>query len=427
MLNIMQPKAILCLLLFSLTATADNWPQWRGPNADGVSSETGVPTTWSPTENVAWKVPLEGWGTSTPIVWDEQVFVTTQVGDGPIAESNDFKGSKDAKRMEADGVRFVVKSFDRASGKLNWEKAYRADDLLPEVHRKHNLASPSCVTDGEHVYAWFGSGLIVALTMQGDEVWRRNLAEENEAFDIRWGHGSSPTLYGDSLLLLVDHPDHAYLLATDKTTGKDLWKRDRGGDKRSYTTPFVVKREQGDLLMVNTNVSLEALNPANGETVWEVGEPNRVPVATPVHHGGVVYTNRGYNSSPYLATRVDGDEPRVLWRVATGGPYVSSVIYTDGLLFMSNESGIAGAVDAETGKSLWKTRLGGVFSASPVVADGKVYFTNEDGKTTVVEAGRALKIVAENDLGERTLASPAISGGLLFIRTDDHLYAIGGK
>lgn len=423
----MQSKAILCLLLLALTASAENWPQWRGPSADGVSSETGVAVSWSPTKNVAWKVPLEGWGTSTPVIWEEQVFVTTQVGDGPIAESRDFEGSEDAKRAKADGVRFLVKAFDRTSGKLNWEQVFRAGDGLPEVHRKHNLASPSCVTDGKHVYAWFGTGLIVALTMAGEEVWRRNLAEENEAFDVRWGHGSSPTLYGDSLLLLVDHPDHAYLLATDKTTGKDLWKRDRGGDKRSYTTPFVVKRADGDLLMINTNVSLEALDPNSGETRWEVGEPNRVPVATPIYHEGVVYTNRGYRSSPYLATRVDGDEPRVLWRVGSGGPYVSSVVYTDGLLFMATESGIASAVDAETGKTLWKKRLGGVFSASPLVADGKVYLTSEDGKTTVIEASREFTVVAENDLGERTLASPAVSGGLLFIRTDDHLYAIGNK
>lgn len=418
-------RIVIVWLFLAVTAQADNWPQWRGPNADGVSSESGVATQWSQTENVVWKAPLEGWGTSTPIIWDEQVFVTTQVGDGPIAESNDFEGSKDAERMEADGVRFVVKAFDRGSGKLNWEKVYRADDLLPEVHRKHNLASPSCVTDGSHVYAWFGNGLIVALTMEGDEVWRRNLAEENDAFDIRWGHGSSPILYGDSLLLLVDHPDHAYLLAADKSTGKDLWKRDRGGDKRSYTTPFLVEREKGDLLMVNTNVSLEALDASNGETLWEVGEPNRVPVATPIHHQGVVYTNRGYRSSPYLATRVDGDEPRTLWRVGTGGPYVSSVVYADGILFMATESGIASAVDAETGKSLWKTRLGGVFSSSPIVVDDKVYLTSEEGKTTIVEVARELRIVAENELNERTLASPAVSGGLLFIRTDDHLYAIG--
>jgi len=417
----------ILLLLATLSASADNWPQWRGPNADGVSAETGLPVTWSATENVAWKVPLEGWGTSTPIVWEDRVFITTQVGDGPIAESNDFKGSKDAKRMETDGVRFLVKAFDRQSGKLDWEKSFSAGDDMPEVHRKHNLASPSCVTDGKTVYAWFGTGLLVALSMDGEELWQRNLAQENSAFDVRWGHGSSPALYGDSLLLLVDHPEHAYLLAADKATGKDLWKKDRGGDKRSYTTPFVVEREQGDLLMVNTNVSLEALDPKTGDTLWQVDEPNRVPVATPVYHDGVVYTNRGYNSSPYLATRVDGDEPRVLWRVATGGPYVSSVVYTNGVLYMSNESGIAGAVDAETGKTLWKTRLGGVFSASPVVADGKVYFTNEDGKTTVIEASRELKIIAENELDERTLASPAISGGLIFLRTDDHLYAIGTR
>ncbi len=422
----MRFAALPLALLAALTASAENWPQWRGPTGDGVSRETGVATSWSPTRNVVWMAPLEGWGTSTPIVWGDRIFLPTQVGDGPLTDgANDFEGARDAKKMDVDGVRFVVKAFHRKDGKLLWEKGFEAGDSLPGVHRKHNLASPSCVTDGERVYAWFGTGLIVALTLDGDIEWERNLAQDNAAFDVRWGHGSSPTLYGDSLLLLVDHPEHAYLLAADKATGKDRWKRDRGGDKRSYTTPFLVPGKDGDLLMINTSVSLEAVDPNTGETVWEVDEPNRVPVATPVYHEGVVYTNRGYNSSPYLATRVDGDEPRVLWRVGTGGPYVSSVVHADGVLFMATESGIAGAVDAETGKSLWKKRLGGVFSASPIVVDGKIYFTDEDGKTTIVEAGREFKVVAENDLGERTLASPAVSGGTLFIRTDDHLYAIG--
>ncbi|MBI1358524.1 MAG: PQQ-binding-like beta-propeller repeat protein [Acidobacteria bacterium] len=421
-------RLVVSLAVCLSAASAEDWPQWRGPTADGVSTEKGLPVRWSASENVAWKAPLEGWGTSTPIVWGDTVFVTTQVGDGPVAESNDFAGSKDAARQEVDGVRFLVKAFDRTTGKLRWEKSFPASASLPEVHRKHNLASPSCVTDGKLVYAWFGDGQLAALTPDGDLMWRRNLAEENSAFDVRWGHGSSPTIYGDSLLLLVDHPGHSYLLATDKATGKDLWKRDRGPDKRSYTTPFVVEREAGgDLLLVNTNTALEALSPTTGETLWQVGEENRVPVGTPVYHQGVVYVNRGYNSSPYLATRVEGAEPNVLWRVGTGGPYVSSVVYAAGLLFMANERGIVSAVDAETGKPIWRERVGGVFSASPVVADGKVYMTDEEGKTFVIEAAREYRLIAENDLGERTLASPAIAGGMIFLRTDDHLWAIGAK
>src|SRR5690606_29041607 len=151
-------------------------------------------------ENVAWKAPLEGWGASTPIIWGDTLFVTTQIGDGPVAESTDFADSKDPARQDANGVRFVLNSFERTSGRLLWRKSYAAAESLPEVHRKHNLASPSCVTDGKLVYAWFGDGRIVALTLDGEEVWQRNLAQENAAFDVRWGHGSSPTLYGDSLL-----------------------------------------------------------------------------------------------------------------------------------------------------------------------------------------------------------------------------------
>ncbi|MEZ5394998.1 MAG: PQQ-binding-like beta-propeller repeat protein [Bryobacterales bacterium] len=181
------------------------------------------------------------------------------------------------------------------------------------------------------------------------------------------------------------------------------------------------------MLILNTNAGLEAVDASNGKPVWSVGPENRVPVPTPVLHDGTLYINRGYNSSPYLAVRADKKEPEVRWEVSTGAAYVSSLVYANGLLFMATERGIASAADAETGETVWKKRLPGVFSASPVVADGKVYFSAESGVTYVVEASREFQIAAENDLGERTLASPAISDGVIFFRTDDHLVAIGKR
>ncbi len=420
---------VLAFLIFTAVASAENWPQWRGPRSDGTSLEAGLPVEWSETANIAWKTALTGMGTSTPIIWGDHIFLTSQLGDGPSAGGTDFDKAREAKSAgNRKEVTFLVSAYVRADGKLLWEKSFAAANELPAVHIKHNLASPSCVTDGELVYAWFGNGLAVALDFDGALVWKRNLGEERAGFDVRWGHGSSPALYEDSLFLLVDHPGDSYLLSVDKRTGKDRWRADRGEEKRSYTTPFVVPGPDGDQIVINTNHGVEALRAVDGSALWRVGESNRVPVSTPVFHQGVIYSSRGHFSGPYLAVGVAGKgdvgESQLKWRVGTGAPYVGSLVYANGILFMATERGIASAVDAETGETLWKQRLGGVFTASPVVAAGKVYLFAEDGNAYVVAAPRKFELLAQNALGERVLASPAVSGGHMYIRSDQHLFAI---
>lgn len=413
-----------CALLLSIPLLAADWPQWRGPTADGISPEKSVPLRWSATENVAWKAPLPGLGTSTPIVLGGRVFITSQSGDGPFeGRSRDFEGASVARRTgERAKVQFHVHAFDRKTGKQLWRHSMDADGALQPVHVKHNLSSPSCVTDGERVYAWFGTGQLIALTLDGKLLWSRHLGKEFGPFDVLWGHGSSATLYKDSLLLLVDHPPGAYLLAVDVRTGKDRWRVNRGKDRRSYTTPYVIRAADHDELILNTSEGVESVSPSTGELLWKAGDTNRVPVPTPVYHGGVLYVNRGYNSSPYLAIRPGG---KIEWEIKTGAPYVSSLLYYDGLLYMANERGIVSVADAANGSSLWKDRFESIFSASPVAAGGHVYITNEEGTTYVLAAGRDKKIVAENRIGERTLASLAIAGGQIFLRTDEHLYCIG--
>lgn len=423
----MRCSLVVLSLLLVAPAAADNWPQWRGPAGDGTSRETDVPVSWSAEENVRWKTPLEGLGSSTPIVWGDRIFLTTQVGSGPSAGGNDFDDAAVARGAESDRVVFLLQAFAREDGRLLWERRFPASDELPSVHIKHNLASPSCVTDGERVYTWFGNGVAAATTLDGKLVWQRNLAAEHGAFDIRWGHGSSPVLHGESLYFLVDHPGHAYLLAADPATGETRWKRDRDPEKRSYTTPLVIHHDGREQLIVNDNDRIEGLDASTGEVLWHVGESNRVPVSTPVYRDGVLYSTRGYFSGPYLAVHVGGEgdvTDDLRWRKPTGAPYVSSLAYANGLVFMATERGIATAADAETGETVWKQRLGGVFTASPVVAGGNVYFVDEGGTTFVVAADREFRLVSENDLDERTLASPAISDGMLFLRTDRRLFAI---
>jgi outer membrane protein assembly factor BamB len=414
-----------------------DWPHWRGPSASGIAPDATLPLRWSATENVAWKTRIAGTGVSTPIVSGDRVYVTSQIGSGVRREGNHprlVQGSDAAaqgeRALEASAAAdpgktmFVVEAFNRADGKRVWERRIDATGTLTPVHDKHNLATPSPVTDGSLVFAWFGTGQVVALDRAGAVVWQRHLAQEYGAFDIQWGHGSSPILYRDTLILLCDQPAKSYLLALDKTTGKDRWKTERGEGRSSYSTPLVVEGASGAELIVNSTERIDAYDPRTGAFLWHAGEASRFAVPTPVTHDGVIYMSRGYRSGPYMAIKAGG-RGDVIWRVPTGAPYVSSLLYYGGIVYMANDVGVLTAVDAATGERVWQERVDGVFSASPVAGGGHVYFVAESGDTVVLKAGRAPQVVARNAIGERAVASPAISGGRIFIRTDGHLFAIG--
>ena len=444
-------RAVIACLVGSIalagTADAENWPQWRGPRGTGIAQEEGLPTRWSSEDNIVWKAPLRGLGVSSPVVWDDRIMLTYQIGRGVLSPGShpslvrgpgtdpalerplgDAAASA-ATDTDAGRVYFVVAAFHRSDGRRLWEYQLEADEQLSAVHRKHNLASASSVTDGSLVYALFGTGQLVALDMDGQLVWERHLGEEYSPFQLSWGHASSPTLYEDLLILLCDHVPAAYLLALDKRTGQEQWKVDRGRNMGSYSTPLVVPGPQGDELIVNSSLRLDAYDPSTGEWLWQAGEPNQFPIGVATYDAGMLYTSRGYRSGPYMAIRLGGrgdvSDTHVEWRVPTGAPYISSILYYDGLIYMANGNGIARGIDARTGARVWQERIGGIFTASPVAGDGKVYLLSETGETVVLRAGRTLQIVSRNDLGERSLASPAISNGQVFIRTDQHLVCIG--
>ncbi|MFZ0281301.1 MAG: PQQ-binding-like beta-propeller repeat protein [Bacteroidales bacterium] len=423
----------------------EDWPQWRGLSGNGVSSETDLPTRWSADSNIVWKVALAGLGGSSPIVMSDQVFVTSQIGsaavrggshpqlarDDPslVVKENPMGGSRSVPQADISEVFLVVEAFNRSNGNKLWEYRVMATGPFPELHEKHNLATPTPVTDGEHLYAWFGNGLIVCLDMKGNLVWSRHLGQEYSPFQIQWGHGSSPVLYNDLIILLCDHSLASYLLALDKRTGKEKWKQDRGKDRVSFSTPLVVSRPAGDELIINSSERIDAYNPVNGELLWYVGSPRQSPIPSPVFHDSVIYMSRGYRNSDFLAIRPGGrgevTESHTLWRTPTGASYVPSILYYDGLLYMTSDAGILTCADADTGEQVWRQRLRGVFFASPAGADGKVYFVSETGETIVVRAGREPHILARNNLGERLIASPAISRGHIFLRSDENLFCIG--
>jgi outer membrane protein assembly factor BamB len=419
---------------------AEDWPHWRGPQASGVSAEPSLPTRWSATDNIAWKAPLAGTGISTPIVSGDRVYVTSQLGTGISRQGPRLVQGGDAAAMGERALRgagsadpgktiFVVEAFSRSAGTRVWERRIEAEGTLTPTHEKHNLATPSPVTDGRLVFALFGTGQLVALNQDGSVAWQRHLGKEYAPFDVQWGHGSSPVVYNDTVILLCDHPSASYLVALDARTGKERWKADRGKGRSSYSTPLVVPAKGGDELIVNSTERIDAYDARTGAPLWHLGEANRFPVPSAVFHDGVIYTSRGYRSGPYMAIRPGGrgdvTATHVLWSVPTGAPYVSSLLHYQGIVYMANDVGVLTAVDAKTGERVWQQRTDGVFSASPVGGGGHVYFVSENGDTVVVKAGRSPEIVARNAVAERALASPAISSGRLFLRTDDHLIAIG--
>jgi hypothetical protein len=326
-------------------------------------------------------------------------------------------------------VEFLVEAFDRRNGRRLWQHRLVAEGDLPELHQKHNLASPSPVTDGQLVFAWFGNGQLVALTKDGKLAWQRHLGRDYGLFTIPWGHGSSPTLHGDHVILLCDHEPGSYLLALDKRTGQERWKTARAKGSISYSTPTVVRAGGSDELVINSTTRIDAYDPKTGTLLWWAGEPHRFGVPVPAFQDGVLYMSRGYRSGPYMALRAGGrgdvSKTHVLWSVPTGAAYISSLLYYDRLVYMASDVGVVTAVDATTGERVWQERIEGIFTASPVAGDGKVYLVSETGDTIVLAAGPKPRVLARNLLGERITASPAIAQGQVFLRSDDHLIAIG--
>ncbi len=437
---------LTALLLGGAEVSARNWPQWRGPSGHGISREAGLPTSWSTSENLAWRASIAGLGTSSPIVWGDRVIVTSQIGQTPLAsgdahpelarderalaeQEKPIGGSRVEPKANTDDVWLVVEAFGRADGRRLWQYRTKATGALPAAHEKHNLATPTPVTDGERVYAWFGNGQLVALDMEGRLVWSRHLGVEVAPFRTLWGHGSSPALFGDLLILLCDHLSEAYLLAVDARTGKDRWKVDRGEGRTSHSTPLVVPGPEGPELLVNSSERIDVYDPRTGTLLWFTGTQRQTPIPSAVFHDGRIYLSRGYRNSDYMAIRPGGrgdvTATHVEWQAPSGASYVPSLVHYEGLLYMTNEVGVVTCADARTGEPVWRHRLGGVFFASPVAGDGKIYLLSETGETFVLRAGRKPEVLSRNDLGERFIASPAISHRHLFLRSDRTLFAVG--
>lgn len=416
---------IALLISSSLFVQAENWNQWRGPNANGITSQKELPLEWSAEKNVFWKIPLGGRGNNTPIIWDDRIFLTGQKGSGPVQS---YRGMGQGNPRGDQEVTFVVQCFNKDNGSVIWEKEITAAQDREAVHPLHNLATPSIVTDGEHVIAWFGTGQLFCYDLDGNEIWNRNLAEEISPFKMLWAHGSSPVLHDEFLYLLCDHDPKSYLLAVDKSTGEKIWEADHGRGRRSYGTPLVINTGEREELIVNSNPHIVSYDPKTGEQLWTAGEFIKVPVPMPVFHEGILYTSRGYRNGPYMALQPGGSgdvtNSHTEWMIPVRAPYVSSLLYYQDLLYMASEEGMVMCVDPKSGEPVWTKKYDEVFWASPVAGDGKIYITSEAGNTYVFAPGNEFKELAVNTIGEKCMASPAFSDRLMYIRGEEHLFCI---
>jgi outer membrane protein assembly factor BamB len=437
-------RAAGILMAALLSAGAADWPQWRGPGSQGVAEGARLPEKWGSEEGLAWSAELGGTGVSSPVVVGDLVVVTSQAGGGGEASGRDPRLARDERTLAArensistrpspDGrVWLLVEAFRKRDGARAWQARIAAHPgRQPDLHEKHNLATPTPASDGHRVFAWFGDGQVVALDLKGRELWRQDLAERHGPFENQWGHGSSPAVHKGLVFLLCDHREAAYLLALDAATGAVRWKVERGRQRVSHSTPVVVAGPRGEELIVNSSERIDAYDPSSGRLLWHAGSERQTPIPSAVSADGTIYLSRGYRNSDILALRPGGrgdvSESHLRWRMPNGGSYVPSILHYRGLLYMTNEVGVVTCADAATGETVWRERLGGIFFASPVAGDGKVYFTSETGEVFVLRAGRKAEVLARNETGQRLLASPALADGRIYLRGDGRLLAAGPR
>ena len=422
----LRPTLLSAGLLFHLvliaTAVGAPWSGWRGAEGMGVSSDTELPLTWSSTENVKWKVALPERGNSTPVVWGDRVFVTQAVGDERL-----------------------ILCFSRTDGKELWRAGARNVEKEP-THDTNPYCSASPVTDGERVYAWFGSAGLFCFTVDGKEVWKRDLGEHRH----EWGYSASPVLHKDLCYLNFGPGERTFLLAVDKRTGRDAWRKDlekvevtlprndgfgsRGGVIGSWCVPVIINTGYREELVMSWPQRVCSYVPETGELLWQCGGLNPLVYSTTLFAEGLVVAMGGYGGST-VAVRPGGSgdvtETHRLWHTPRDSGHLGSGVVKDGHLYIMNMNGIAECVELKSGKSVWKERPEATTSrsvswSSIVLVGDRIYVLNQGGDTFVLRAAPEFEMLATNALNDGlTNASLAVSDGQIFIRTHAHLWCIG--
>jgi outer membrane protein assembly factor BamB len=400
-------------------SSTTNWGHWRGPTGNGTAVNATPPTQWNATNNVKWKVAVPGKGSSSPVVWENQVFVTSGVPTG--------KGG--GKLPELD---FTVFAYDRATGMLNWKQSAVVAVPHEDTHSTNGFASASPCTDGRHVYAHFGSRGLFCFTIGGSLVWKRDDFGKMKTRNT-FGEGSSPTLHGDVILVPWDHDGPSALYALDKMTGKTKWKTVRD-EPTNWATPLVVEFNGKKQVVMNGQTKARSYDFETGKELWSCGGQTERPVPSAVAGSGLVFVGSGYRGAFLGAFKMDGQgdiqgTDKVAWTIDRDTPDIGSPLYSNGrVYFHKGKSGQLSCVDAVTGKPFYmSSRIEGLDTiyASPIAAGGYVFLTARNGTTTVIKDSDTLDVVSVNNVGETVDATPAPSGKQLFIRGEQHLFCIG--
>jgi outer membrane protein assembly factor BamB len=434
----MKSRILACPLVLlagiSNLVLADNWPQWRGPDGTGVSEEKDLPVVWHEGRGIDWKTPLQAWGTSTPAIWGDAIFVTSHT----------------------DNNELLLVKLNKKSGEIVWTQNVGSGEARREegkgkgpsrdkqkFHQLHNLASPSPVTDGQTVVVHFGNGDLAAYDYDGKQLWKRNLQEDYGGYSIWWGHANSPVLYKnlvisvcmqDSLADLRDKPVESYLVAHDLKSGSERWKlvrttKAKAEECDAYTTPLLVSLNDKQQLVLMGGNQLDAYDPTTGKQLWVLeGLVGGRTVTGPTAAHGLIYATRGMKGAMVAVDPKTGGkltQRNVLWEQQEGTPDTCCPVVWGELIFMVSDSGIARCHDARTGQLRWTQRLKGSYKASPIAAEARVYFLNTEGLCTVVSAAPRFDKLLENKLHDETIASPAVSDGKILIRGKNTLYCIG--
>jgi outer membrane protein assembly factor BamB len=417
------------VLVFTFAAFADNWPQFRGPTGQGISSETNLPLHWTAASNVAWKTEIPGRAWSSPVVWSARVFLTTTT---------------------ENGTQCRVICLERDSGKILWNTLVCGQVPLRK-EGKNSYATPTPVVDGERVYAVFGDGSIAALRLDGAVAWTNREVQ----FYSRHGLGASPIVHGDLLIMPFDgsnrvreagqwpnNPpdeklgwqipwDKSEVVAFDRRTGKRVWTGRRGKSRIAHASPIILREDGTEQLLSIAGDAVQGFDLKTGERLWTVYAQGEGLVPTPVTGDGMIFAASGFEKTTLRAIRPGGSgdvtATHISWEQKKGVPTQPSLVYSKPYLFGITDGGIAHCFDAKTGDIVWQERVGGNFSASPVLAGGRIYFLSEAGVTTVIEAAPQFKVLAINPLEEKCQASTAVSDGRLFIRTEKNIFCIGKK
>jgi outer membrane protein assembly factor BamB len=434
----MTRAAVLLVLLIASPASAEqNWPAFRGDNAGGVAATAQPPAAWdvSSSRNIRWTRSIPGVGHSSPIVWGNRVYVTTAV---PLEQTRDEMKLGDSSSAGIDAATDVVRhswrlyAVDRETGRVVWERA--AHEGVPRIkrHVKASHASATPATNGRHIVALFGSEGLFCFDVAGKLLWKQDLGVMDVGLvddpSYQWGPASSPIIIDNLVIVQNDRHKDSYLVAFDLATGKEAWRSPRD-EWPAWSTPALLRGSARAELVTNSPHFIRGHDPRTGRELWRIEDPKgEVKVVTPVASDGLVIVTGGYPSGgrPIYAIRPGGE---VAWQTENGSPYTPTPIVYDGVLYVLRDNGVVTAYDVKTGGRIYQQRLAtgtGGFSASPVAAGGRIYFTSEDGDVYVIRAGRTFELLGRNQMGQVCMATPAISGNMLIVRTRSTLYGIGG-